>query len=163
MICCLGIFLFLMDISLFPFLSLPSQRHELEKLWIDIDLVLYSQLFFFSLKRKRQKRKNKKVSKIRIEWLFYSVFIYAPLLFFFKFVFSPPLSEIHLSVCPFNTCTYLLQIYTAFSPFVTVSIEVLVTWIALVSLTRTRSCTCTVTNYIWLFSKCSNTQMNLSR
>lgn len=116
--------------------------------------------FFFSLKRKRQKRKNKKVSKIRIEWLFYSVFIYAPLLFFF---FSPPLSEIHLSVCPFNTCTYLLWIYTAFSPFVTFTIEVLVTWIALVSLTRTRSCTCTVTNYIWLFSKCSNTQMNLSR
>lgn len=79
---------------------------------------------------------------MRIEWLFYSVFLYTTLLF------PHPVTQVGLSIlCPLSHDLNIRSIFPPLSPF---STEVLVTKITLVSL-RIRSCTCTVTDYIWLW------------
>lgn len=99
----LDLFFFLLwiprSLPFFLFLSFPSQRSRVGKtLNRHIDLVLYSQFFFFKKeKTKKEKIKNIK-NKNRVTVLF-CVYIHATLLF---------LTQFHKSVCPFYVRTHLL-------------------------------------------------------
>lgn len=147
------VIIIIMDPLLFPLLSLfaITDEQSWKTLNRHIDLVLYSQ--FFSLKRKRQKRKNLKKSiknKNRVTVLF-CLYIHTPYPSSFPHPVPQSRSVHFMSIL---TCFKYTQHSPPLSPF---QFEVLVTWITLVSLRRIRSCTTHCHRFIFGYDdKCSN-------